>query len=248
MGSLLVRVSCRRILELFDEANDKGAIHWYDTSAYSSTATLQHRMEVISNAYNQLSRSRLDYVKFYMDSHEYVPTWIMIKVINFSTFIDILKYSKKSVTHSICHLYDLKDKNNHPHVKLLIGSLHWMRQVRNSCAHNERIYCMVKSSNPKQGASRISERYLPDLDSKYMKEKEQKIMDLIVYFKYYLPSQEFGEIINELRKLLLNLKTKLQDSAFRQVRNKMGIIDLEHLEELRNATKEEINYNKFDTF
>ena len=33
----------------------------------------------------------------------------MIKVVNFSTFIDILQYSKIDVSHSLCHLYGLED-------------------------------------------------------------------------------------------------------------------------------------------
>ena len=71
----------------FDECNEHGNIPWYDTNAYSPNKTLQQKMTVISNAYSELSKSRLDYVKFYMDNHKQIPTWIMIKVINFSTFI-----------------------------------------------------------------------------------------------------------------------------------------------------------------
>lgn len=33
----------------------------------------------------------------------------MIKVVNFSTFIDVLSNSKNGVTHALCKLYDLKD-------------------------------------------------------------------------------------------------------------------------------------------
>lgn len=74
----------------FDECNDYGNIPWYDTEAYSPNSSLQQKMAVISNAYSELSKSKLDYVKFYMDNHKQIPTWIMIKVVNFSTFIDII--------------------------------------------------------------------------------------------------------------------------------------------------------------
>ena len=129
----------------FDECNDKGNITWYDTNAYSESSTLQERMNAISSAYSELGKSHLDYVRFYMKNHKQIPTWIMIKVINFSTFINVLKCSKTTVTHSICNLYGLFDKNNKPNVKLLIGSLQWIRIVRNSCAHNERIYCISRA-------------------------------------------------------------------------------------------------------
>ena len=92
-------------------------------------------MGTISKAYSELSRSKLDYVKFYMDTHKRIPTWIMIKVVNFSTFIDVLHYSKIQVPHAICKLYNMMDENGYPNVKLLIGSLHWMRKVRNFNVH-----------------------------------------------------------------------------------------------------------------
>ena len=108
-------------------------IPWYDTNAYSPNKSLQEKMSVISKAYNELSRSQLDYVKFYMDNHKQIPTWIMIKVVNFSTFIDIIQYSKTDVSHSLCHLYGLEDEQGRANVKLLIGSLHWMRKIKCMC-------------------------------------------------------------------------------------------------------------------
>ena len=128
----------------FDECNNNGLISWYDTNAYNPNKSLQEKMGVISKAYSELSRSKLDYVKFYMDNHKQIPTWIMIKVVNFSTFIDIINVSKMDISHALCHLYDLEDQNSRPNVKLLIGALHWMRKIRNACAHNERIYCLTR--------------------------------------------------------------------------------------------------------
>ena len=78
-----------------------------------------------------------NHIYFISNNHEQIPTWIMIKVVNFSTFIDVLRNSKVNVTHAICKLYSMYDNNNLPNVKLLIGSLHWLRRVRNSCVHNE---------------------------------------------------------------------------------------------------------------
>ena len=109
---------------------------------YFPNATLQSKMNTISSAYSELSKSKSEYVQLYIKNHEQIPTWIMIKVVNFSTFIDVLRNSKTNVTHAICKLYSMYDDNHLPNVKLLIGSLHWLRRVRNSCVHNERVYCI----------------------------------------------------------------------------------------------------------
>jgi abortive infection bacteriophage resistance protein len=61
----------------FDQCNDNGKIPWYETNAYSSNATLQSKMNTISSAYSELSKSKSEYVQFYMKNHEQIPTWIM---------------------------------------------------------------------------------------------------------------------------------------------------------------------------
>ena len=229
----------------FDECNDNGTIPWYSTEAYSPINSLQDKMNVISSAYNELSRSRLDYVNFYMKNHKQIPTWIMFKVVNFSTFIDLIKYSKMDVSHSLCHLYNLYDNNGHPNVKLLIGSLHWMRKIRNACAHNERVYCLTRKPD-RNSTGRILEQYLRTLGSGYARNLEQKLFDLFVYFKYYLPNNEYKQFINELKAMLNNLHEKIHPHAFEYVRGQMGIRHIEDLDVLLEFPKNDIEYNKFD--
>ncbi|MCI8956377.1 MAG: Abi family protein [Eubacterium sp.] len=228
----------------FDQCNGDGKVPWYDTNAYSEKASLQNKMNAISSAYNELSKSQLDYVKFYMHNHKQIPTWIMIKVINFSTFISVLKFSKMEVTHSICKLYDMMDSKNRPNVKLLIGSLHWLRKVRNSCAHNERIYC-IHQVNQNVGG-RIIEKYISLLQKTYLNDKEKRIFDLLVYFKYYLPHNEFQTMIRELYDMLKELSVSITGNAFDNIRGEMGIKNLEDLIKLQNLPKKKIDYNKFD--
>lgn len=230
----------------FDECNDNGNIPWYDINAYSPNKSLQEKMTVISKAYNELSRSQLDYVKFYMDNHKQIPTWIMIKVVNFSTFIDILCFSKTDVSHSLCTLYGLEDENGRANVKLLIGSLHWMRKIRNSCAHNERVYCISRKQERRSHSGRILEKYFRMLGQGYRRVLDQKIFDLIVYFKYFLPKNEYKQFISELKVMLNELQTKIHSHAFEYVRGQMGLKVLSDLDTLLNFTKDDIEYNKFD--
>ncbi|MDO4170813.1 MAG: Abi family protein [Lachnospiraceae bacterium] len=227
----------------FDDCNDGGKIPWYDTAAFSSKSSLQQKMGTISKAYTELSRSKLEYVEFYKNNHSKIPTWIMLKVVNFSTFINVLAYSKTSVKHSICELYGLTQTRNSktfPNVKLLIGSLHWMRKIRNACAHNERIYCL---SRPK---GRILETYLRQLRRTYSRNKDQKLFDLIVYFKYYLPHKEYQSFISELKSMIFALKSDIDPIAFDNIRGQMGIVNLSDLDTLVALSKDDIEYNKFD--
>lgn len=232
----------------FDQCNDNGKIPWYETNAYSSSATLQSKMNIISSAYSELSKSRSEYVQFYMRNHEQIPTWIMIKVVNFSTFIDVLHNSKTNVTHAICELYSMYDNNNLPNVKLLIGSLHWLRRVRNSCAHNERVYCIHQTQARNNSASgRILDPYYAQLPRSYSRCTEKNIFDILVYFKYFLPTEEFTPMIIELKNMLTELQNTLQKNAFDNVRGQMGIKNLNDLDALITLPKSKIEYHKFDT-
>lgn len=230
----------------FDECNENGNIPWYSTEAYSPNKSLQQKMSVISSAYKELSSSRLDYVTFYMKNHKQIPTWIMFKVVNFSTFIDLVNYSKTDVSHALCSLYGLEDVNGRPNVKLLIGSLHWMRKIRNSCAHNERVYCLTRKQERQNSSSRIIEKYFRMLSPGYKRNLEQKLFDLFVYFKYYLPKNEYKQFITELKQMLNNLQSKIHPHAFEYVRAQMGIRNLADLDALLCFPKDEIEYNKFD--
>lgn len=230
----------------FDECNNNGDVPWYHTDAYSPNKSLQDKMSVISKAYRELSDSKLDYVKFYMDNHKQIPTWIMIKVVNFSTFIDIVRFSKMEVPHSLCKLFELEDFNGRPNVKLLIGSLHWMRKIRNSCAHNERVYCLSRVPDRYGHSGRILENYFKSLGAGYSRDLNQRIFDLLIYFKYYLPKNEYKQFIHELKIMLTNLQEKIHPHAFEYVRAQIGIKRLSDLETLVNLPKNEIDYNKFN--
>ena len=233
----------------FEQSNNDGKIPWYDANAYSPSSRLQNRMNAISSAYSELSSSQLDYVKFYMDNHTSIPTWIMIKVVNFSTFINILNNSKPVVTHSICKLYNMIDSNGKPNVKLLIGSLHWLRKVRNSCAHNERIFCIHQAQNSQnRNNGRIIENYISSLRPSYSRDSDKRIFDLLVYFKYYLPDAEYKEMMSIFQQMLIDLRCGLYPNAFDNIRGQMGIKDLTDLDSLKALPKPPILYNTFDTF
>lgn len=233
----------------FEQSNNDGKIPWYDANAYSPSSRLQNRMNAISSAYSELSSSQLDYVKFYMDNHTSIPTWIMIKVVNFSTFINILNNSKPVVTHSICKLYNMIDSNGKPNVKLLIGSLHWLRKVRNSCAHNERIFCIHQAQNSQnRNNGRIIENYISSLRPSYSRDSDKRIFDLLVYFKYYLPDAEYKEMMSIFQQMLIDLRCGLSPNAFDNIRGQMGIKDLTDLDSLKALPKPPILYNTFDTF
>lgn len=232
-----------------DQCNDNGKIPWYEMEAYSPNKSLKNKMKLIASIYKELNSSRSEYVKFYMQNHDTIPTWIMIKVVKFSTLIDILNNSKTDVSHALCELYSLKGEDGYYYPKLLIGSLHWMRKVRNACAHNERVYCMQQNKTDKNKSDgRIFEGYLKQMRSSYNKVQEKRILDLLIYFKYYLSDDDYKNVIDDIKNMLTELQNNISKNAFDNVRGKMGIKDLNDLDLLKNMQKDTVNYNKFELY
>ena len=79
------------------------------------------------------------------------------------------------------------------------------------------------------------------MPNKYKKETNQKIFDLIVYFKYYLPSNEYNKFIDSIYNMLVDLQNKLHANAFDYIRGHMGIGNIEDLLTLKYAAKNKID-------
>jgi len=71
-------------------------------------------------------------------------------------------------------------------------------------------------------------------------------MDLLIYFKYYLPASEFKNMMKEFIEMLSAIKKEVSQNAFDNIRGQMGIKDIDDLKILVELKKEKINYNTFD--
>ncbi len=93
---------------------------------------------------------------------------------------------------------------------------------------------------------KILENYFRMLSNGYSRDLDQRLFDLIVYFKYYLPKSEYKQFINELKGMLEDLQVKIHPHAFEYIRGQMGIKNLDDLNTLMALPKNDIDYNKFD--
>ena len=225
----------------FDYENGKGKIKWYSVDAYNPNIRAQDKIKVIAKCYNEIDRSQQPYVKHYLDEYSSIPTWIFVKVINFSTFIDFLKMCKPSVIDSICSLYSITDSKGNTNPDLLISILHWMRKVRNACAHNERIFDIRRDNG------RVNQPFIRFLKnpSSYNRHRAQRIIDLIVYLRYFLDDREYSLLLNNIELSFNKLRGQLNVNAFDKVRSETGIKDLNIITDLSN-TRKAIDYNRFE--
>ncbi len=212
----------------FDNMNRYNSLTWYNVNAYNARQSVKV-ISVISRMYSDVSQSKKKYMSNYLTNHKVIPTWIMTKVIRFSNLINFIDCSKPALKDSLCETYSIKDEAGRNDYKLLIGSLNWLRTVRNSCAHNERIYDTHLSNE------RVKCKYFDLMSPSYNNRRnsqDKRIIDLMVYLKYYLDHRKYIDLHSEVKKLLEDLKSKMKTPVFDFVRAALGIRDLEHLEQL----------------
>ena len=89
---------------------------------------------------------------------------------------------------------------------------------------------------------RIKTVYMDGLAPSYSLGRDKRIIDLLVYLKYYCPHDEYVPFIGEIEKLLLKLQGEIRRGAFDKVRSELGIKDISHLQKLCQNPKR-INYN-----
>ena len=101
---------------------------------------------------------------------------------------------------------------------------------------------------------RIHEQYILALGKYYnspagarMYNKDKNLMDLFVYFKYYLPNAEYQLFIESLVTLLIDLRNNVPLNAFDFIRKKMGVRDVSDLITLKDFNRSSINYNSLNT-
>lgn len=227
----------------FDYINDHGKTEWFEVESYNHKIKTQDKIKVIASCYNQINKSNLPYVTHYFEEHNSIPTWVFIKVISFSTLIDFIQICKPEVVNAICKLYSIYDQYNNENPNLLIQMLHWLRKIRNACAHNERIYGI----NRPNGRVNLPFKTFLKNPKPYINNRSQRLIDMIIYLRYFMQDIEYQDFIFHIKNEFLILQTQLNPNAFEKVRAETGIKNISVLDELSKTTKI-INYNKFEEY
>lgn len=224
----------------FDFVNEKAKTEWYDVESYNPQFDTQDKIKIISKCFREIEISHQPYVTHYLEKHKALPTWVFIKVINFSSFIEFISLTKSEVINSICNLYQIYDDYGNPNPNLLVSMLHWMRKLRNSCAHNERVYGICREN----ARVKIPFKRFINHPKPYLNQRNQRLMDGILYLRYFLNDKEYAEFIEKFKSHIFVLKQQLNQNAFEKVRATTGIRNLDILDEL-SSTKKSIKYIDF---
>ena len=75
-----------------------------------------------------------NYIRRYMDKYNYIPPFILVKVLSFGVISSLYGLLEQSDRQQISKYFKISDKLLKQILKNLTG-------IRNICAHNERLFC-----------------------------------------------------------------------------------------------------------
>lgn len=214
----------------FDDINYKKELSWANIKAYNEDKEKLKIIKLISNIYCSISQNKHSYLKHTIGKQNTVPTWIMIKVINFSDLITFIDYGIPNIKNNLCDTYNMRNSKNHNNKPfnhtLIIASLQCLRKARNICAHNERVYDISFDN------SRVKSPYFDIMAKSYNKYNTRTVVDIIVYFKYFLSYNDFKEFLEYFIANLETLKNDVPYESFKKIISYMGIKNISDLEKL----------------
>lgn len=159
-------------------------------------------------------------VKHYIDKYGYIPLWVLSKVMTFgklNSFYSCLNLEEKAEIATYFHLTPKEFK----------GVIDFIANLRNKCAHGERIYCHAKDIPVPRPIPHLKEHdmlCIPKNQSGYKHYGSQDILALLIALRYFLPFNRYNNLLTKIDYILhKKLAKRLVSVNVKAVENIMGL-------------------------
>lgn len=185
-------------------------------------------------------RSKNDSIYSYLNKHTYLPMWILSNILTFGNISKMFEVLTVDVQNLIIKKLKLDSSNMANDLSILNTSrvIHILSLFRNSCAHNERIYCR-KIHIPIDDefmeflhkcpfaedvlALKGTQNYLNKRKYKKKERIQHSIYVLIFCISLFLKDKELEKFKKKIKQELDLLKSKIPAPAYENVLSKMGL-------------------------
>lgn len=206
---------------------------------YDKTKTYD---KLIAKIYAEIGRQRRKskYIASYLDNHTYLPMWVLTNILTFGQIGKLYEIQNSDIQQLILKKLGLKDFNIDDRISIinLLKVIQILTIYRNSCAHNERIYCepiyipidddfmgyLTKFPQAKEVISlKHQNKYLTKTKSYKLNSYRRGLYTLMFCISLFLNKREKSIFKNEFKAELSNLNKKLSARAYNNVLNQMGL-------------------------
>ncbi|PKK95225.1 MAG: hypothetical protein CVV60_02335 [Tenericutes bacterium HGW-Tenericutes-5] len=201
---------------LFEKDLTSNKLNWGDMALYKDNKTKTGR-EMLSRIYGDVSKRSNDYLRHYEEKHSYLPSWIMIKALNFGTLIKLISNTDDKYKQRLCDLYQVSYNSNYNDYRKLTAMLSLINALRNNIAHSERIIDFKGRMSNKRTMTKYHYNY------GYTKIERETLVDTLLYMKMFIPGSEYKHFINEIVNEFDTLKSSIHNNAFIKVCKSIGL-------------------------
>ncbi|EJD5685922.1 Abi family protein [Staphylococcus pseudintermedius] len=206
---------------------------------YDKTKTYD---KLIAKIYAEIGRQRRKskYIASYLDNHTYLPMWVLTNILTFGQIGKLYEIQRNDIQQLILKKLGLKEPNKDDRISIinLLKVIQILTIYRNSCAHNERIYCepiyipidddfmgyLTKFPQAKEVLSlKHQNKHLNQKKFHKLNSYRRGLYTLMFCISLFLNRRELSSFKNEFNTELINLNKKLSERAYNNVLNQMGL-------------------------
>lgn len=206
---------------------------------YDKTKTYD---KLIAKIYAEIGRQRRKskYIASYLDNHTHLPMWVLTNILTFGQIGKLYEIQRSDIQQLILKKLDLNEPNKDNRISIinLLKVIQILTIYRNSCAHNERVYCepiyipidddfmgyLTKFPQAREVLTlKHQNKYLNKTKYNKLNSYRRGLYTLMFCISLFLNKRELNLFKNEFNTELSNLNKKLSSRAYNNVLNQMGL-------------------------
>ena len=219
----------------FAEAYPGQKYAYLNTNSYADNKILDVGFIVskLSKIINTNKRYRGNSIHHYAHTHSDVPIWVLTDYLEFGDLRTIIENLPNSLQNEIARdlvsfiSTNVPDFNDVFPPETLISFLKNINEVRNKCAHNNRLLNFKCRSNSTFWETIHNEEILMGDDSR------KTVYSTIISLQCFISNAEFNILWNTLRKKVIKLERKLPSIDINVINRSLGFPDDWHRNEPR---------------
>ena len=165
-------------------------------------------------------KARNGAIKHYIKNYNYIPLWVLSKEMTFGKLNSFYACMNLEEKEEVAASFGLNAKE----FKSVID---FMADVRNKCAHGERIYCYSRDLPKPRPIICLKEHeflVIPKTDAGYMNYGRNDILALLISLRYFVASDRYNHLLDKIdRALHKKLEKRLKSVNISVVENIMGL-------------------------
>lgn len=167
--------------------------------------------KLIGNLPNDQPTFSRPYIEHYLLIHKEVPIWVLANYLSFGDIFKFYDFQKESMRNLIAKSFSDMYRETHPGEKRIYAerlriAFDHMKDFRNICAHDERLYC-----------ARVSPA------------KDITFAHVLTDLELVLTREEYRELQKQVTEKLIEVSNTIESVSHKALLDKMGIKSLDDL-------------------